>query len=84
MWVTTHAYGDLDSQALDLHAQGRRVGEWQWFERAREARPTLVWFHGGGWIQGDKTTETPMLIPFLERGWNVVNVNYRLGNATAP
>ena len=38
----------------------------------------------GGWIAGDKAAEVPQLIPYLERGWNVVNVNYRQGPGTAP
>ena len=43
-----------------------------------------MWIHGGGWIAGDKAAEVPQLIPYLERGWNVVNVNYRQGPGTAP
>ena len=35
-------------------------------------------------IAGDKAAEIPQLIPYLERGWNVVNANYRQGPGTAP
>lgn len=46
-------------------------------------QPTLVFFHGGFWVAGSKNTQIMNLMPWLEMGWNVVNVGYRLG-ATAP
>jgi acetyl esterase/lipase len=48
-----------------------------------EAQPTVVFFHGGFWVRGNKNTQLLNLVPWLEMGWNVVNVGYRLG-ATAP
>ncbi|MEX0618500.1 MAG: alpha/beta hydrolase [Pseudohongiellaceae bacterium] len=48
-------------------------------------QPTLVFFHGGFWVAGSKDTQLMALIPWLEKGWNVVNVGYRLGGeAPAP
>ena len=44
-----------------------------YFAIDNDPRPILVWIHGGGWIAGDKAAEVPQLIPYLERGWNVVN-----------
>jgi acetyl esterase/lipase len=47
--------------------------------------PTLIWIHGGGWVGGNKESQTFRLLPYLEMGWNVVNVGYRLGRvALAP
>lgn len=46
-------------------------------------QPTLVFFHGGFWVAGSKDAQMLALIPWLEMGWNVVNVGYRLGG-TAP
>jgi len=46
-------------------------------------QPTLVFFHGGFWVAGNKNSQIMNLLPWLEMGWNVVNVGYRLG-ATAP
>jgi acetyl esterase/lipase len=40
---------------------------------------TLMYIHGGGWIIGDKAGADTMLLPYLRLGWNVVNVEYRLG-----
>jgi acetyl esterase/lipase len=46
---------------------------------------TLIWIHGGNWVGGSKEASTISLLPFLEMGWNVVNVEYRLlGVAPAP
>src|SRR5712692_10917655 len=48
-------------------------------------QPTLIFFHGGGWVQGSKEASQMSLMPWLEMGWNVVNVEYRLGRvALAP
>lgn len=48
-------------------------------------QPTLVFFHGGFWVAGSKDSQTLALLPWLEKGWNVVNVGYRLGGvAPAP
>jgi acetyl esterase/lipase len=41
-------------------------------------QPTLVFFHGGGWVQGSKDAALMSLMPWFEMGWNVVNVGYRL------
>ena len=41
-------------------------------------QPTLIWIHGGGWTGGTKESATFSLLPYLEMGWNVVNVEYRL------
>jgi acetyl esterase/lipase len=48
-------------------------------------QPTLVFFHGGFWVAGSKDSQIVALLPWLEKGWNVVNVGYRLGGvAVAP
>jgi len=38
--------------------------------------------HGGFWVAGAKETAIPALVPWMEMGWNVINVEYRLGVAT--
>ena len=48
-------------------------------------QPTLVYMHGGFWVAGNKEAAILALAPWLEMGWNVVNVEYRLGAvALAP
>lgn len=47
--------------------------------------PALVYFHGGGWVDGRKERSSLLLLPYLAMGWAVVNVDYRLaGAAPAP
>ena len=48
-------------------------------------QPTLVYFHGGFWAAGTKEGSLMSLVPWMEMGWNVVNVEYRLARiAPAP
>ena len=45
--------------------------------------PTLIFIHGGNWVGGSKEGSSITLLPFLDMGWNVVNIDYRLVD-TAP
>jgi len=46
---------------------------------------TLVYFHGGGWVFGAKAYSILYFLPFLEKGWRVVDVEYRMAsNSLAP
>lgn len=48
-------------------------------------QPTVIFFHGGGWIRGTKEGSVLSIVPWLEMGWNVVNVEYRMARvALAP
>lgn len=50
-----------------------------------QPHPTLIYIHGGGWVEGRKEEDVLETIPFLEKGWSVVNVEYRLaGVSLAP
>ena len=42
------------------------------------AQPTLFYIHGGGWTGGTKEASFMSVLPWLEMGWTVVNVEYRL------
>ncbi|MCZ2392167.1 MAG: alpha/beta hydrolase [Acidobacteria bacterium] len=57
-----------------------------WYPRdSQEPTPTVVFFHGGGWIFGAKEGAAYQLLPYLERGWRAVNVEYRMAsNSLAP
>jgi len=47
--------------------------------------PTVIYYHGGGWFFGDRTGAVPYFMPWVVRGWNVINVEYRMsGTAPAP
>lgn len=45
-------------------------------------QPTLINIHGGGWVGGTKEAALMALMPYFEMGWNVVNVEYRLGRVS--
>jgi acetyl esterase/lipase len=39
---------------------------------------TIIFLHGGGYYLSDKTKEERYIEPYLEKGFDVVNMNYRL------
>jgi acetyl esterase/lipase len=45
---------------------------------ATAPQPTLFYIHGGGWTGGTKEAAFMSVVPWLEMGWSVVNVEYRL------
>ena len=60
---------------LDVHAPIVAAGP----------KPTLIHFHGGGWTYRSKEAAVLEFLPWLEMGWTVVNVAYRLADvAHAP
>lgn len=61
-----------------------KLDVWQ-NQDSKNALPTVMYIHGGGWVFGDRTGAVPQLLPYLQKGWNVVNVEYRMaGQAQAP
>ena len=44
--------------------------------------PVLMYIHGGGWRGGSKESSVLRLLPWLEKGWAVVNVQYRLAEVS--
>ena len=49
---------------------------------AASPAPTLIYIHGGGWTGGSKEGSSLTFLPFLNMGWNVVNVEYRLAKVS--
>lgn len=76
-------YGEAAEQTLDLYLNGTWTGEPNFFERAPNPLPTLLFIHGGGWVVRDRSPEA-WFLPFVEHGWHVINMTYRLGPGTAP
>jgi acetyl esterase/lipase len=77
-WVQPDiVYGSANNTPLKLDV---------WYPNAvKSPTPTLVYIHGGGWIFGTKETSVLEFLPFLEKGWRVVNVEYRMAsNSHAP
>ncbi len=68
-------YGPHERNALDF-----------WKAKAEEPAPLVLYIHGGGFRQGDKKTLSPArLKEYLDSGFAVAAINYRLTNvAPAP
>ncbi len=67
---------------LDVFLPSKRLGEEPWKILSQDLKPTLIYFHGGGWIEGDRFSRFLETLPYLEKGWAVVNVDYRLLDET--
>ncbi|HEX6535305.1 MAG TPA: alpha/beta hydrolase [Gemmatimonadaceae bacterium] len=53
--------------------------------KAAGLHPLLIYFHGGGWEHGSREMIVANVIPYLEMGFAVANVDYRLTKtALAP
>ncbi len=71
----TYATANNTEMKLDLYLPQKPAGP----------TPVVVYFHGGGWVEGRKERNTLYLLPYLSMGWAAVNVEYRLArNALAP
>lgn len=54
-------------------------------KRSDQPSPVMLHFHGGGWVAGNRENSAFALLPYLEMGFTVLNVSYRLANvALAP
>jgi acetyl esterase/lipase len=53
--------------------------------RAKAPVPVMIYFHGGGWVAGARENRMLLALPYLQLGFAVVNVEYRLSKtALAP
>src|SRR5262249_18893705 len=50
-----------------------------------DSRKTVLYTHGGAWSHGNKSWELGYFLPWMQMGWSIVSVEYRLsGEAKAP
>ena len=72
--VTYHVASNQENK-LDLYVPRGATGP----------TPVLMYIHGGGWVRGTKESSVLRILPYLEMGWAVANIEYRLGAvARAP
>ena len=46
---------------------------------------SIVWIHGGGWLNGDKrSTRSKLFFKSFPEEYNIFSINYRLGKDSAP
>jgi len=50
--------------------------------QAKSPVPVVMHIHGGGWVAGTKEDSVLGTLPYLEMGFAVVNVEYRLGKVS--
>lgn len=69
------SYGSNSAQKMDVYLPG---------ERSIEETKVLIYIHGGGWVQGDKSEFNGLLPYFQSRmpDYAFISVNYRLCDTT--
>jgi acetyl esterase/lipase len=65
------AYGADKEQALDIYLSPTA-------SKLKNKNYTVVFLHGGGYYISDKSREERYIQPYLKKGMNVVNMNYRI------
>lgn len=65
------SYGESVQQKMDLYLPD---------DRSEASTTTVVFIHGGGWVEGDKSDMNPYVdtLRKLMPGYAVLNINYRL------
>lgn len=72
-WMTPDiTYQTANNQSVKLDV---------WYRHdVKTPSPTLVFIHGGGWIFGSKEGAVLNFLPYMEMGWTIVNVEYRMAS----
>ncbi|WP_157966008.1 alpha/beta hydrolase [Cognataquiflexum aquatile] len=65
------SYGSDPEQTMDIYLSQKA-------KSFGKRNYTVVFLHGGGYYFSDKSQEERYIEPYLEKGLNVVNLNYRL------
>jgi acetyl esterase/lipase len=65
------AYGSDKEQVMDIYISKEA-------NKLKRRNFTIVFVHGGGYYVSDKSQEEKYIEPYLKKGLNVVNMNYRL------
>ena len=65
------AYGTDKEQTMDIYLSADA-------KKLKTKNYTIVFLHGGGYYLSDKSREERYIQPYLKKGLNVVNLNYRL------
>jgi acetyl esterase/lipase len=77
--ATNITYLKTDSFELkcDVYMPGKQLGEPPWIETTNDLKPTVLYIHGGGWQSLDKITRVLDFMPYVNKGWCVVSIDYR-------
>lgn len=44
----------------------------------KQTQPVVIWTHGGAWLSGDKTNDTPYFARLADQGYTVIALDYAL------
>lgn len=79
-----HAYW-VEPNVTYLKASGQelKLDVYRPTQAGARPQPVVLHFHGGGWVAGSRESAALAALPWMQMGFTVVNVSYRLGN-TAP
>ena len=64
-------YGTDKEQSMDIYLSSDA-------KKLKHKNYTVIFLHGGGYYISDKAREERYIQPYLKKGLNVVNMNYRL------
>lgn len=72
--VSNVTYSTANGYDCKLDVYARRI--------SKSPTPTVLYIHGGGWVAGSKEASVLAILPYLEMGFAVVNVEYRLAKVS--
>ena len=83
--VVYRTVGDKELR-LNVYLPDKYIGEHPWWVNdGRGKKPTLLYIHGGGMVEGSKDERALNVLPYVYRDWVVISINYRLAqDAKAP
>jgi acetyl esterase/lipase len=85
MWATTAPSRFQAQSNITYLTVGGHESKLDIYRRRGEGGPdpAMIYIHGGGWSSGHKEDGLMYTLAWLEMGWDVVNVEYRLGGVAA-
>lgn len=70
---------------LDAYIPAKNLGGEPWVEYSNKRKPVLLYIHGGGWSGLNRSIRNLNFLPYVDKGYAVVNIDYRLiGQAPFP
>ncbi|WP_240782037.1 alpha/beta hydrolase [Qipengyuania sediminis] len=65
------------AEGLPFGSHGQKLDVWAPAGASKSARPVLIWWHGGGWVKGDRAAYAFAARAFARAGYVVVVPDYR-------
>ena len=74
----TYVSHNGDDLKLDAWIPATNLGEPPWVSFSADPKPVLLYIHGGGWKNLSRSVRNLNIIPYVDKGFAVVNIDYRL------